>query len=477
VDNCLRAAAERYYFVQDGARFAPPPKSKLRIFSTLNYIKHKIANSIDVSKLSYKDFVSLYDGKRKCRYQTAVDTLVADPLCSKDAYIKAFVKAELISVTSDHYNPVLRKVVSGKPDPAPRAISPRSPRYNVEVGRFLRPLEHKIYGAIAGLFGGKTVAKGMNATETAAVLVEMFNEFDDPVAIMLDAHRFDQHVGVDCLKWEHSVYNEIYNDPNLRRFLKMQLKNRIRFICRDGMVICVLDGRRMSGDMNTALGNCLIMCVLIYHYLQTLKIRGRLLNNGDDCTVVMSRKNEEEFVAGVAAYFLDYGFTMKVEKPVYVLEEIEFCKTQPVWNGTEYVMCRKFPDCVDKDSISFLPINNDQSLNNYYHDLGACGQALTSGLPVLSKFYAMLSRFAGSAKGFNRDISQRTGMEILSWRMIRRDSPITERARYSFYLAFGITPSEQIDLEHKYSTMQRIPYCSRVVDEFQVVQPWYLMSK
>jgi hypothetical protein len=67
---------------------------------------------------------------------------------------KAFVKAEKINFTA-------------KPDPAPRVIQPRDPRYNVEVGVYLRPLEHSIYRAIAEVYGGPTVMKGYSAEGVA----------------------------------------------------------------------------------------------------------------------------------------------------------------------------------------------------------------------------------------------------------------------------------------------------------------------
>jgi hypothetical protein len=87
----------------------------------------------------------------KAVYQRAVDSLRSEPVRRDDARIKPFVKAEKINV-------------SKKPDPCPRLIQPRSPRYNVEVGVYLKPLERLVYRAIAKVWGGQTVLK-LNAEE------------------------------------------------------------------------------------------------------------------------------------------------------------------------------------------------------------------------------------------------------------------------------------------------------------------------
>ncbi len=85
-----------------------------------------------------------YRGRRRTIYQNAADSLLTRSISQRDAKVKAFVKAEFIN--SDE-----------KPDPDPRVISPRDPRYNVEVGKYLRPIEHRIYGMIAKIFGEPTV--------------------------------------------------------------------------------------------------------------------------------------------------------------------------------------------------------------------------------------------------------------------------------------------------------------------------------
>jgi len=72
------------------------------------------------------------------------------PVKEKDAWLSTFVKAEKLNI-------------SAKPDPAPRVIQPRDPRYNVELGRYLRHSEEYLFKAIDKVFGGRTIFKGISA--------------------------------------------------------------------------------------------------------------------------------------------------------------------------------------------------------------------------------------------------------------------------------------------------------------------------
>jgi hypothetical protein len=89
--------------------------------------------------------------------------LALKPIRVLDSHLKTFVKAEKINWST-------------KPDPAPRVIQPRDPRYNVEVGRFLLPLEHKVYDKIDELFGSPTIMSKYNSVQQAEVIVNN-NEF------------------------------------------------------------------------------------------------------------------------------------------------------------------------------------------------------------------------------------------------------------------------------------------------------------
>jgi hypothetical protein len=194
--------------------------------------------------------------------------------------------------------------------------------------------------------------------------------------------------------------------------------------------------------MDTALGNCLIMCAMVFAYAVEKGIDIELCNNGDDCQVFMESEYAEKFVDGLDEWFETMGFTMKVEKPVHIFERVEFCKTQPVWLGNAWRMVRH-PKSINKDAITLLPINTLIALQRWWHDMGYCGGALNSGTPISQSYYRMLRRWSSGAGSFGSHLSVETGMWNLAKGMELDDREITESARLSYWKAFGIPPHIQ----------------------------------
>jgi hypothetical protein len=363
-----------------------------------------------------------------------VASLEERPLTWADFGIKkAFVKAEKINFSS-------------KPDPAPRVIQPRDPRYNVEVGVYLRPLEHDVYRAVASVFGGPTVMKGYSAEGVASELRSMWDGFAQPVALGLDASRFDQHVRPEMLAWEHSVYVSCFQRDcraRLAWLLRGQIHNRGYLQASDGRIKYKVHGSRMSGDMNTALGNCLIMCALVWTLAKERGVRVRLANNGDDCVVVLEKRDYSTFRRELEAWFHDFGFKMKVEEPAYVFEHIEFCQSRPVFDGRGWIMVRNPHTSLSKDACCVVKDYGwGPAARLWLGAVGECGLAMTGGIPVLQEYY---SAFLRHAEGRRRDLTvvSETGMAMLSRGCTRRYTDISDDARVSFWLAFGVSPTQQ----------------------------------
>jgi len=87
------------------------------------------------SPVSPEAFAQMYTGRKRTIYEKAVEDYTINGVRRSDAYSNSFVKCE--------------KVPSDK---APRCIQPRKPVYNVGVGRYLKPVEHKIYKGIQQQF-------------------------------------------------------------------------------------------------------------------------------------------------------------------------------------------------------------------------------------------------------------------------------------------------------------------------------------
>lgn len=464
VENAMTAVLERlvYHEVKtpQGVQYARPHEPAVQ------YVHRTLQPFLDQMR-KYRwpivpddllDYVhKYYRGSRELRYNRAVETLLHRPVRAKDAYLAAFAKHEK------------GLLVDGKRG-VPRLIQPRRPEYNVAVGRFLRPLEHRIYEDIALACGAPTVMKGFNAFEVARIMREHWESFAQPVAIGLDASRFDQHVSASVLKWEHSVYESYFAPPHrreLHRLLKMQLHNRGFVRCYDGEVSYTVDGTRCSGDMNTALGNCLIACSGVKTYADSLGIRVRLVDNGDDVVVFLEAGDVTRFLGGVNDYFAKLGFVMKVEAPVSVFERVSFCQTQPVYDGTRWRMVRDPRTSCTKDATLLGLPKSQVELDLRCDAIGKCGLALTGGLPVLQTYYTRMTTFTrpyvdhapkgNAVRGSDlrkARMSERISesLEYTGFRMLARGleafvAPVSDQARYSFALAFDITPAAQRAIE------------------------------
>jgi len=388
--------------------------------------------------LTLQEVVKCYTGAKRRVYENALRSVMRKDLRTSDACLRPFTKFEKQSLSK-----------------APRIINPRSPRYNLVLGRYLKKAEKSYYRAINKAWGehtAHTVIKGLNQLEVGRVLRAKWDRFRTPVAIGLDAKKYDMHVRIPALAYEHSYYNFVYLVEELRRLLKQQLHNVGIAYCPDGRVYFTVDGTRCSGDLNTSLGNCIIMCALILNFCEELGIDAELANNGDDCVLFVEREHADRVVEAIPDYFKRFGFRMTVEEPVYEFEELEFCQSKPVKLASGWTMVRNLLACLKKDPMCLVPIQNDKVWKKWLGAVGECGLASVPGCPVLQSFYGAFTRSGKAAgKKFKQYLFKNTG--VLE-RGFQGDSNITGEARASFYAAFGVTPDYQIALEHYYDRME-----------------------
>lgn len=463
--NLRRGLVERVFNVEGPTGLQRPPQPVEGLLSrNLAPYMTQLRSVLPVTAPSTPEqFVECYRGDRRWRvYENARLSLQAQPVDRRDARLKTFVKAEKVDFTT-------------KADPAPRVIQPRNPRYNLEVGRYLKKLEHQIFEAISGVNGGiPVVMKGYNAHGTAELLRRKWDMFNSPVAIGLDASRFDQHVSIDALKWEHGVYLSCFKGQDrveLAKLLSWQLHNKGVGTAVDGYIKYSVDGCRMSGDMNTGLGNCLLMCAMVWSYCNSKGIVHQLANNGDDCVVICERKDLAKFMNGLQQWFLDMGFTMKIEEPVYTFEKIEFCQTQPVWGGDRWVMTRNPWKCIPKDLMTFLDVNRPEVAHGWLAAIGECGLSLSGGLPVLQEFYSALLRNSRGGRVAKHPALE-SGFFRLARGMGRRASDISDATRVSFWEAFGILPSTQEQLEEEYKLAKvstKVTHVEKIEADFSIL--------
>lgn len=434
--NLSRGIVERvFYVVRDGCLTRAPQPQKC-VFSRLSGVRKRLLAVVRRTPIVARDkYPELYTGRKRGVYERALASLSVRAINVRDAWVNTFVKAEKINFDA-------------KDDPAPRVIQPRSPRYNLEVGRYLKLFERELCSGFKRVWGYPVVLKGMNAHDVGGWLATHWGSFRKPVAVGLDATRFDQHVSRDALIWEHSVYNSVFNSPELRKLLKWQLDNKGIARTDGHRVDYAISGCRMSGDINTGMGNCLLMAAMVIAYCEHIGILFRLANNGDDCVLFLEAEDLER-LSGLDRWMLDFGFTLTREAPVYTLEHVEFCQARPVHLSTGWRMVRDPRTAMSKDCVSLLSWETDADFQYWCHAIGSCGASLTAGVPVWQAWYHRLLRLGREAPMGVVDSVNDSGLGYMARGV--PEGQVTAISRVSFWRAFGITPDLQEALEAEYN--------------------------
>lgn len=443
LNNTIRAINERVMYVKGpGGTLVEPPEPILGIFNEklMCYLDSLVQNTSRCPVASRRQIVDSYKGGKQRLYERALESVSQIPINRSDKKVKAFVKAEKINITA-------------KGDPAPRIIQPFTTRYCLELGRYLKLNEERILTAINRVWGCKTVFSGMNVVSQGQGIAKVWQSFSDPVAVGLDASRWDQHVSRQALEFEMSYYKRLFpGDRYLSMLCDMQLVNTGIALARDGCVLYHVEGRRMSGVPNTSTGNKVLMTAIMYGYRKHLGIHFKLINNGDDCVVVLERENLEKFQNEVKQYFLDFGIEMECEPPVDILEKIEFCQSHPIEVGGSYRMVRSLATSMAKDTYANLSLRNVGDCESWLAAVGMCGTHINEGVPILQEFHRCFSRGAGG-----RQVSAAHLARIVEYGNIERmkdlghaDTTISAGTRVSFYKAFGVSPSLQEQFENRF---------------------------
>ncbi len=433
--TCAAIAERMIYAKISGVLYRRAGQSKEYYDGLLGEFRNKVlrASGRTFHPVTPDEFVESYKGRKRTLYASYVDEFVETGVREVHAHFKTFMKVEKVPM-----------------DKSPRTIQPRSPVFNIGLGRYLKHSEKPIFRAIAKVFRQRYVVfKGLNADQMGSEMRLLWEKYDKPVAVGLDASRFDASVDAGLLQHEHSLYNSLFRSKELARILKMQVHNKGTAYCHDGKIKYTVKGGRGSGDMNTSLGNSYIMCAIVWSWFQKCGIKASLINNGDDCVVVMEEPDLKAFSTGFDKYALECGFRMVVEQPVTEFEQIEFCQTHPVLLPGGWRMVRNYKSAREKDSMCLFPLDTPGALASWLYAVGECGLALTAGVPVMQEMYMAFMR-AGKKTNMGEALFMQGGMRMLSQGMEAKYEHVSDDARLSFYAAFDVTPDEQVAMEEYY---------------------------
>jgi len=416
-------------------------------------------------RLSWASFVAGYKGPKLRRYTKALEKLTKTGMVDRYCQTEMFVKP-------DNADPI----VKGSYDP--RAIQGRHPAYNIALGAFLKPFEEwfleiddwgEILGPPPGGYWnwimpvGRLVAKGLSMPERGKLIHEKWTRLENPIAFDCDASRFDMHVSLVMLMMEHLVYNTAYGfNEELRALLKKQLHNHGRTF---GGLKYRTNGKRMSGDINTGLGNTIIMLfifIFFTSYLNSLYLSdgGKYVDgswcqwngkwdficDGDDSVFFTERCNQEIFIAEFPSFSKRLGFKMTVGNPVDELEHVNFCQSNPVYVDGQYTLVRNPRKALSGALCSKRPLRNAKEVSNHCWAVGKCELSLGQGIPVMQEFARACIRSGTPTRSFD---SVRYELSYRYWHLNHDVKPksVSAATRVSYERAFGVTVAQQLYLE------------------------------
>jgi len=395
---------------------------------------------------SIYDMPKRHTGAKGLRYTRAAEQYELTGLNRTDSYCKMFVKQE-------RFNPLAKTL------PDPRAIQFRGAKYCVAFAAYLRPIEEQLYGITFvsdGVPHTRNVAKGMNSVERAHVLHRKMSHFNDPVVMSLDMSRFDKHVYTQHLRFAHRVYLSCCDDPTFREILQCQFNTTC--FTTSGMKYKV-KARRMSGDMDTAIGNILIMLGMVFAVCRVeLKIpKCDCLDDGDDCLILLESEDAPLFMNSAPKLFLHMGMEVKLDAPVSSLFSVVFCQSSIVeFSPGKYKFVRDYKSVISKSFCGVRHWDNEVYRRRVINAIGSCELVINLGVPVLQSFASCLLRNTGSSdtRYASDGLRQRAARDLkhLGIKNISDVRPveITEVARHSFAEAFGLSPTDQIRLERAF---------------------------
>jgi hypothetical protein len=337
-------------------------------------------------------------------------------------------------------------------------IQARSARFNVSIGNYLKAFEDRFYH-LSGkrkdrfLPEGRVMVKGMNNTARAALLHKHWTSLRRPVQLGLDCSGFDGHVSLPLLRVEHNFYKKLFrNDRQFSRILDWQTQN-VAYTTSGVKYTC--EGRRMSGDMNTAIGNCVLMVSMMCHAMHTLRIprrAWRMADDGDDCCIIV----EEEYVAllneQLPILFQEYGHKLKIENVARTFSQVTLCSGRPIRVGGKRVMVLNPARAIGKSRVLATRMRDDD-LARYVHSLGVCAQQLYKSVPILQAHAQAYIRCARARLKYmpGQFVDRLKGYDWSS--MDYSPTEVTLETRLDFAESFGIDIDSQLCAERWFDAL------------------------
>lgn len=402
------------------------------------FVRKYRLNGVRVSPMSEEELIQSRPGRTKRKFQNAFNDLRIVPLNYKDTKIRSFVKVEKADYTK-------------LPAKQPRMIQYRAPRFTACLAKYLAPIEHYFVHECYR----QPLAKGKNQRGRAKQLLRTVRRFPGGVIVCIDQTNFDSHIVQDAIRETHHVYKMMLGLPRgkanieLDKLLKAQLASKGK--SRHGVKYHI-KGTRISGDIDTGLGNSVVNLMLLCGVMADIpRHEWDCVVDGDDCYIVISANYADAGIRALdPANFLKYGMESRTEVITREIHEVEFCQSKLVYLDDGPRMIRK-PTRVLARSGFCLQNYGGSGYRKWMYSVGECELACNAGVPVLQEYSAALLRCSKVKSGLkNPEVV--AAMRGAVHKAV--ELPISDAARDSFAKTFGISVSLQLHLESLYRSLQ-----------------------
>jgi len=345
-----------------------------------------------------------------------------------------------------------------------RMIQYRSdPGFNTVWLTFTSQVEKLVYQLRTSL-NDRLVAKGLNRLERGRRIAQMLSNFK--YVVSLDSTSFDASQHLECLSAiEFGVYREIFTrvfgGDALAQTLDEIEKTLLHSKVKTAAIFWELLGQRLSGDMNTALGNIVLQVAYIAYAMYVVGVDGYdLFDDGDDALIGV---HDLEFVEAFCAVGVDLGQQWKLEEVATSGPEVEFCQSRVIRvmvDGRLEPVCVRNPTKV-YNSLLNIPgtLSNGRVYPKREAVVGAvlCEAQLSVGVPILQEF---TQRLLGAVVQWRH----KSPASLIEWYTHvaeeKRDFSFLRNAgmsiapqciplitRLDFADAYGISPADQVRIE------------------------------
>lgn len=406
-----------------------------------------------VARINHEVFVGKYSGRKQARYEEAARLYrIRGFQPRKDTKVKMFIKYE--------------KHIVGNKAKIPRAISPAGDVYLLRTGCYVRPGEERCYEIINEMYGKRVVAKGLNYDQLADLTVEAFDSYPDPVVYDLDVVKLDACISQSILKGNHRLLSSVFASREERAelfgLLRYQLNTRGSGKCSDGKYHYTVKGTLNSGQMNTSLVGITTVTSILYPLMK--KFGFWLINMGDDCRIIMSKKRSKGFETAVKLAFQEFRMAITLSKPISKLEHTEFCQTVTLRLKEGNRSVRLLSDALTKDATILDNLQAKHQQAAWMVAVGKGGLATHGNLPIYDSFYKMMIRegnryletakLTGRQRNRARNFRLKEGFVYWNQDKLREHKEITDECRVAFFAAFGVVPENQLLLESYYNSLE-----------------------